>query len=92
VAGLEALGLVRRRGHVHDRRRVLLELTGRGRQVAALRTGTIEEVIHGVLAGADPGRTADARAFLREVTTALSAPRLGPRGRRRSVAGPSGAP
>jgi trehalose 6-phosphate phosphatase len=92
VAGLEALGLVRRRGHVHDRRRVLLELTGRGRQVAALRTGTIEEVIHGVLAGADPGRTADARAFLREITTALSAPRLGPRGRRRSVAGPSGAP
>jgi DNA-binding MarR family transcriptional regulator len=89
VAGLESLGLVRRRNHLQDRRRVQLELTARGRAVAGLRAGTIEEGIRSALARADPGAAAQARAFLREVTASLAASHRRP-GARRTALAPGG--
>jgi trehalose 6-phosphate phosphatase len=89
VAGLESLRLVRRRRHPVDGRSVVLELTARGKEVARLRAGTIEEVVVGELAGWEPGRVADARALLRRVTMALARSPLGPGGRRRGR-GPAG--
>jgi trehalose 6-phosphate phosphatase len=78
VAGLESLGLVSRKDDPRDRRVVRLELTERGRRVADLRRGTIEEVIRIAMAGATPRGTAEALAFLRRITAALAAsPRPG---------------
>jgi MarR family transcriptional regulator, organic hydroperoxide resistance regulator len=60
---LAVRGLVRRRPDPSDGRRVLLELTARGRTLDASRGGTIEAAVRRALDRLDPKTAAAARAI-----------------------------
>jgi DNA-binding MarR family transcriptional regulator len=62
-------GLVVRRADPADARRVLLELTARGREVDALRSGTVEVAVRRALRRLSPA----AARTVREAAEALSA-------------------
>jgi DNA-binding MarR family transcriptional regulator len=72
VARLEASGLVSRSDDPGDSRRVLLELTARGRRVDTERTGTVEAALDGVLRRAPSRRIAEARTLLEEIARTLA--------------------
>jgi DNA-binding MarR family transcriptional regulator len=71
---LEARGVVTRRADPKDGRRALLALTARGRQLDALRSGTVEAVVRRVLQRLPSGSVRSARAMAEALTAALDAP------------------
>jgi DNA-binding MarR family transcriptional regulator len=64
-------GLVERRTDPEDRRRVLLDLTDQGREVDALREGTIESAVGSALQSLPPEHVRVAREVLQAVIGAL---------------------
>jgi DNA-binding MarR family transcriptional regulator len=68
---LEARGVVIRRADPKDGRRALLALTARGRQLDALRSGTVEAVVRRVLQRLPSGSVRSARALAEALTAAL---------------------
>ncbi|HMV67615.1 MAG TPA: MarR family transcriptional regulator [Myxococcota bacterium] len=64
-------GLIERRVDAADRRRAVLNLSARGRELDALREGTIEAAVGAALARLDPAHVAIARAVLAEVVASL---------------------
>lgn len=86
VDGLEAMGMLQRVIDPGDRRRVLLRLTYRGKKVAALRTGTIEEAVRAAVDAAPSRDVLAARSFVAELTRRLL---LRPREQSRRAAKPS---
>jgi MarR family transcriptional regulator, organic hydroperoxide resistance regulator len=71
VQRLRRAGLVRRAVDPHDGRRFLLALTGLGRQLAARRSGTIEERAEAALAALGPDEVAAAHRALAAVAALL---------------------
>jgi DNA-binding MarR family transcriptional regulator len=71
VARLVESGALVRRADPADARRVRLELTARGRRLDAVRTGTVEAVVRGVLAKASARDVAAARRVLGALADAL---------------------
>lgn len=67
---LERRGLITRGARPGDRRAVLIELTGPGRQTAALIRQTLGDLEEEALAGLSPDAVDGARAVLRALTGA----------------------
>jgi DNA-binding MarR family transcriptional regulator len=64
---LETRGILQRKNDPRDARRALFSLTGKGKKLDVLRTGTVEQAVRKVLA-ASPGKI----AFAQEILAALS--------------------
>ncbi len=71
---LEARKVILRRVDPGDARRHLLALTARGRDLDALRSGTIEEVVRQVLRDLPPEAVRSARTLAEALTAALAQP------------------
>lgn len=68
---LEARGFVVRRSDPKDARRALLGLTARGRELDALRTGTVEAVVRRTLRGLPRETVRSARSLAEALTAEL---------------------
>jgi len=71
VQRLQRDRLVRRAADPHDARRFLLALSPQGRELAARRSGTIEERVSNVLAAMDAGSVKGAERVLESLANAL---------------------
>jgi len=77
VAGLEALGMVRRSDDRRDGRRVELTLTERGRRLTRINAGTVQRAVERALDRARPGEAVRATAFIRKLAAELTPPVAG---------------
>jgi DNA-binding MarR family transcriptional regulator len=71
---LESRGFVTRRADPNDGRRALLALTARGRELDALRSGTVEAAVQRVLRDLPPASARSARALAEALTSVLDEP------------------
>jgi DNA-binding MarR family transcriptional regulator len=80
---VERRGFLMRRVDQGDRRRVRLELTPSGRAVTASSSGSIEDLVAGVLRRASPGKLAATTGVLKAMVHALESDAAPVRPRRR---------